>query len=365
MGPGGTRSGTPPPRRLWVRLVVAAAAMIMTVLLAEGVARFAFPTWAPRTARLTDFWRYDPRYGWSHIPGVRGTFQSDGVGAQVVINAKGFRGPDIPYGRRPDRRRVLFLGDSYTWGFGVGLGDMFTTRLEQQVPGLEVVNLGVSGYSTDQELLLYQDEGRKYQADLVVIVVAYNDVLGNARTTEYVVYGKPAFTLNDGKLRLINQPVQQPSLVTRAFTRLAWRSYILTQVHRGLYELGVGRVVVDGKPAGGATSAVASIERGSVVPPQLGNWTLTARLLGALAQDVHADGSELLVVFADGIPAAPTVARALAPEGVSSIVLDDVLDSRDPALHLADKLHWSPSGHARVADALAGPIRETLSRPRR
>jgi lysophospholipase L1-like esterase len=368
MGPGGTRSRAVLPRPLWARLVVAAGAVILTVLMAEGIARVAFPGWAPRTARLTDFWRYDPRYGWSHIPGVRGTFRSHGVDAQVVINAKGFRGPEVPYSRTPDRRRVLFLGDSFTWGFGVSFEDMFTTRLERRVPRLEAVNLGVSGYSTDQELLLYQDEGRKYRPDLVVVVVAYNDSLGNARTIEYAVYGKPAFVMDEGRLRLINQPVEQPDLITRAFTRLAWRSYILTQTHRALYEAGIGRGKVHaGTPAtqSGSAVAAANIDGSAAVPPRLGDWTLTQRLLLTLAQAVRADGAELLVVFADGIPAAPALTRALAADRVRGIVLDEVLDSRDPSLHLADELHWNPAGHVRVADALAEPIREMLARPRR
>jgi lysophospholipase L1-like esterase len=353
-----TRSGAVPSRPLWARIAVALAAVVLAFVLAEGIARVAFPGWAPRTARLTDFWRYDPRYGWSHIPGAHGTFRSHGVDADVVINTKGFRGPEVSYDRTPGRPRVLFLGDSFTWGFGVGFDDIFAARLQRLVPGLEAVNLGVSGYSTDQELLLYQDEGRRYRPDLVVVVVAYNDSLGNDRTVEYVVYGKPAFVLSGDRLQLVNQPVAQPGLATRAFTRMAWRSYILTQVHRALYEVGLGRSLVH---ATAPESMVATATAASV-PPRLGNWTLTARLLVELARATRADGADLLVVFADGIPAAPAVARALETHGVGSIALDGVLDVRDPRVHLPDALHWNALGHTRVAEALAEPIREMLAR---
>ena len=253
MAPGDTRSSAVRPRPLGTRLVVACVAVILSVLLVEGIARVAFPGLAPRTARLTDFWRY----------GARGAFRSHGVDAQdaqVVINAKGFRSPD--------------------------------------------------------------------------------------------------------HLQLVNQPVEQPGVITRAFTRLAWRC-ILTQIHRALYEAAIGRDDAHGgAPATKAEAVVvaATVESGAAVSPRLKNWTLTARLLLALAQAVRADGAELLVVFADGIPVAPALTRSLATAGVNSIVLDEGLDRRDPSLHLADELHWNPSGHTRVANALAGPTRETLSR---
>jgi hypothetical protein len=349
-------------KRIAQNLAVAAVAAIIAGLAMEGAVRIAFPDWAPRTARLTDFWRYDARYGWSHIPGATGTFRSYGIDTKVVINAKGYRGPEVSYDRNPGRSRVLFLGDSYTWGYGVNLEDTFASRLEKFIPGLETVNLSVSGYATDQEMLVYRDEGHKYRADLVVVVVADNDSLGNARTVEYGVYGKPAFIVEDGHLKLINQPVAQPSIVTRAFTRLVWRSYVLTQIHRELYEFTVGA------GPGHATAAparTASVVNEKVAHTLLRNWALTTEELLELARIIRADGSEPLVVFADGIRAAPLVARTLKAHGIESITLDDVIDQYDPALHLPDAMHWSPRGHARVADTLLEPIRQLLARNRR
>src|SRR5205823_10546554 len=53
MAPGDTRSSAVRPRPLGTRLVVACVAVILSVLLVEGIARVAFPGLAPRTARLT------------------------------------------------------------------------------------------------------------------------------------------------------------------------------------------------------------------------------------------------------------------------------------------------------------------------
>jgi hypothetical protein len=138
------------------RVLLVGISLLVGLLLAEGLTRLLLPQMAPRTAQLTKFWRYDARYGWSHIPGASGTFAAHGIDSSVQINAKGFRGPEVEYARDPNRQRLLVLGDSYVWGYGVNQEEMFTEQLKRMRPEIEVVNLGVSGYSTDQELLLYR-----------------------------------------------------------------------------------------------------------------------------------------------------------------------------------------------------------------
>ena len=163
-------------RRFGIPLLLVIFSLLFSLIVLEGAVRVFLPHWAPRTGQITNFWNFDSRYGWAHIPGTSGRFDSYGFNTTIRINANGFRGHEVPYARMDERRRVLVLGDSFVWGFGVNEHEMFTTLLEELVPDLEAVNLGVSGYSTDQELLLYQNEGYKYQADMVVILVVENDL---------------------------------------------------------------------------------------------------------------------------------------------------------------------------------------------
>lgn len=53
----------------------------------------------------------------------------------------------------PARPRVLFIGDSIVFGHGVQAHETMTRALEQLLPGWQVLNAGVQGYSPDQELL--------------------------------------------------------------------------------------------------------------------------------------------------------------------------------------------------------------------
>src|ERR1700693_386562 len=183
-------------------LVLLLFTCFVVFLAAEGLARLFFPQWAPRSGRLTQFWQYDARYGWGNIPGAAGAFRSFGFDSRVTINERGHRGPLIPFARTPGHKRLVIIGDSYVWGYGVNDGEMFTALVPNLLPGAEVVNMSVTGYSTDQELLVYQDEGYQYNADWVVLVFCMNDVLGNIARTMYVSYGKPLFVLDHDQLRL-------------------------------------------------------------------------------------------------------------------------------------------------------------------
>jgi lysophospholipase L1-like esterase len=90
-------------------------------------------------------------------------------------NAQGFRGRTLEP-RRGDVRRVLALGDSYT--FGWGLDDASQTwpgRLEASLQGFEVFNAGVPGYNTVQESHLLDELLARGEVDVVVLAYVVND----------------------------------------------------------------------------------------------------------------------------------------------------------------------------------------------
>lgn len=98
-----------------------------------------------------------------------------------LINADGFRGRDYDVGKS-DAIRIIALGDSVTFGRGVLLENTYPKVLEDRLNredryGLryEVLNLGVGGYNSRQQLELYKTKGRKYEPDLLVIGFVLND----------------------------------------------------------------------------------------------------------------------------------------------------------------------------------------------
>lgn len=103
------------------------------------------------------------------------------------FNSLGFRGPDYEIPAPPGTFRILALGDSYTLGMGVHEQDTFTAKLEAQLNAaagardqpirFEVVNGGVSGYSTREERVSYERYSAAYEPQIVLLVMVSNDDL--------------------------------------------------------------------------------------------------------------------------------------------------------------------------------------------
>jgi len=174
--------------------------------------------WERRPVSYT-FDAYDPTRGWGLRPG-RWTFGS----ATVSANSRGIRGRvEYSPGRRPGLRRVVVVGDSFTFGEGVGDDETYPAQLQARLgPGIEVINLGVHGYGHDQMLIHLREEGLRYQPDLVVLGYYADDVARNGLS--FRDYAKPRYALREGALVLEGSPVPPPA---RTLAREAFRSHLL------------------------------------------------------------------------------------------------------------------------------------------
>lgn len=145
---------------------------VATLLLMEGVA-YLLPAPSP-----TGAWRDEsgttggilldgsPWFLWELRPGVH---QERGV--TVSVNALGMRGAEVGPKSGP---RVLALGDSSIYGFGVADDEVFTSRLAASLD-VEVINGGVPGYSTFQSLNLLDARGLALEPDVLLIGNLWSD----------------------------------------------------------------------------------------------------------------------------------------------------------------------------------------------
>ena len=98
-----------------------------------------------------------------------------------IANSDRMRNPDVPVERGPNDFRVLSLGDSVTFGWGVRYEEAYPTvlaeLLREALPGREihVMNGGCSGYSAYQGLEILRRRGLKYRPDVVTIWFGWND----------------------------------------------------------------------------------------------------------------------------------------------------------------------------------------------
>jgi lysophospholipase L1-like esterase len=160
---------------LRTNLVLLAVSVGLALLVLEVAARVLLPAPLP--------WRYpqaryrpEPALIFGLEPDQRG-FTADKA---VTINERGLRGAVVPYERTPGRLRLLFLGDSITFGYGVADDEVVSARvtalLDQQGVPAESINAAVPSYNTEQEVAYLEREGVRYAPDWVIVGVCWNDI---------------------------------------------------------------------------------------------------------------------------------------------------------------------------------------------
>jgi 2-polyprenyl-3-methyl-5-hydroxy-6-metoxy-1,4-benzoquinol methylase len=161
---------------------------------------------------------HDALIGYRYVPDIKLMLPRPGGGTyHFQTNSQGIRS-SREYGlKKPaGTKRIIICGDSMSAGQFVSNEHRMSEQLERRVPGLEVINLSLEGSGTDQQLLLYENIGLKYEHDLVILMPFLSNLRRNmvaaregfdAKTGARVLRGKPRFAIVDGQLELRNVPV--------------------------------------------------------------------------------------------------------------------------------------------------------------
>lgn len=166
-------------------LLVACLFVVLGTLLGLVVGEVAIRTLTPdRSAfELRGLHRFRPDLPWLYElrPGAQGRLSETGS-ASYRISADGLRDAIHVRPKPPGVFRVVVLGDSIAFGYGVEQEEAFPQLLEQRLArlapdsGIEVVNLGVGGYNAYNEEKLLEGVGRSYEPDLVLVQFCINDL---------------------------------------------------------------------------------------------------------------------------------------------------------------------------------------------
>jgi hypothetical protein len=163
------------------------------------------------SASTKHIYRAHPQLGWVGRPGatVRRSLMSSCE--EYRYNNDGFRGPDRTPAKAPGTLRVVVLGDSFLEGYQFADDELLTAHLEKMLTArlhrpVEVINMGLAGWTTPQQYMAYQVYGRQYDPDLVVLLFSScNDVAEASRKYAEIysndpVAGRAFFTLNGDQL---------------------------------------------------------------------------------------------------------------------------------------------------------------------
>lgn len=109
-------------------------------------------------------------------------------GGNITINSQGLRDRERNWEKPEGVRRILGIGDSFTFGYQVALDESYLKQLEKKLNRSEasrsgvnwdVINAGVTGYNMWQYLEYFKCCGYRYNPDLLIIGVFFDDFKGD------------------------------------------------------------------------------------------------------------------------------------------------------------------------------------------
>jgi hypothetical protein len=189
---------------LRVKLAVVASSLVVGLVIFEVFLRaigFTYPI----------FYQPDASRGYALRPNMEGWYRKEGE-AFVRINSDGLRDREHSKEKPSNTLRIAVVGDSYAEAFQVAQEKAFWSVMEQRLQDcptlagrrVEVINFGVSGYGTAQELITLRERVWEYSPDVVLLAMTTNnDVLDNSRALK-LTDEIPYFTLREGQLVLDN-----------------------------------------------------------------------------------------------------------------------------------------------------------------
>lgn len=168
------------------KLLANGLVLLVTVAVMAGMFEVACRTVANTGMQYDiEMWKYatqikriaaDPAVGHEHTPGTAAHL----MGSDVTINSGGLRDREIAAGKPEGVTRIMMLGDSIVFGWGVAQDKTMSVVLEQDLKNggfgpAQVINTGVGNYNTAMEVAYFLKSGALLQPDVVVLNYFIND----------------------------------------------------------------------------------------------------------------------------------------------------------------------------------------------
>ena len=290
-------------RRLKLKLCLAGCSLLFSVVLVEAGLRLAGVEFSSHT-------RWDRHRGFATVPNSTWKHDTEGE-SDIRINRFGFRDENWSVNADDETVRVAVLGDSFVAAHEVDEDERFTELLEEELDSatnsarVNVMNFGVRGYGTAQELMTYRHVVRDFDPDVVLLAVfTGNDIVNNCRALQGAAK-RPYFDLRNDRLvldetfrtdvkvrsRRVLQTLSTHSRAVQVIHRVGCllmgkRAHHQGRLHQRLFQAGLKKS--------------CWVEHELYLEPVNGvwqrAWRVTEHLIARLRDEVERDGAELRVV---------------------------------------------------------------------
>jgi len=365
--------------------------------------------------RIIDFsyvttWRFDSITGKALLPGSQMWNTEEGL-AFVKINSDGLRDAEHALEKPENTIRIAVLGDSYAEAIQVPVEQTFWSVAQDKLgycPGLsgkqvEVINFGVSGFGTVQELLTLKHKVWKYSPDIVLLAfLTGNDIRNNLRELQrggnqpYFIYREGKLVLDDSfldksKARWMASPLGDWWFASVPKSRVL-QLLVKSSAYIGQLKNGSGRTERKNAQRLYEQGLDNEIYSAPSDPSWLEAWKVTEDLLRLMNAEVIEHGATfMLVTLSNGIQVNPDplerekVAASLgvedllypdrrlqqfaSEESVKSIMLAPSLQTwaqeNSQCVHGFENAdpcsgHWNEHGHRLAGTVIAQKICESL-----
>jgi len=352
-------SGSGRLRAFLINVAVVAGTLVILLPAAELAVRLIRPQPLPSQEFiqgfvLKDMYVNDDRAGYRLAPGFTGRIERGAVVTEFSTNSLGLRGPE------PGPKsavRILALGDSYTFGWGVPQGEEWIRVAADEINGklgagtVEGWNGGVNGYGTEGALALLERVAPELQPDVVLLGFFANDFTDN-------LLGTGVYEVRNGYLfdRFSHDFFQESVLARESHLYRLISSAWETARLKYLGGVPTARAVKQFSPS--------EFERGRDLSEQL-----ILRLRDAAARA----GASFAVVWLPAdvyalsgssprdVPLRWELQQGIAAAGVPSLDLLPVAlaETRIPGLYLPNDGHLSVRGNRVMGRAVAGWLLES------
>jgi hypothetical protein len=308
-------------------------------LILAMVVMLALPVVAELALRLVRI-QFDPqlyiadqRRGWALRAGAEGIVTSE-TKQYVRINDLGFRDANRSYEKPQNTIRIAVLGNSWTEALQVPINKTYCSLLEHKLTELgcfsgkntEVLNFGVSGYSTAQELITLREEVWKYSPDIIVVAFySARDIANNVRTlnnaadpeqSPYFIFSGNSLVLDDS-FRSLPAVRKRQIMIQRVRAEVNEHIRVLqginALVRRGRVLVATAAIKERARREGGVDTLEHSIYAPPTQPALQEAWRVTEGLIIAIRDEVSSHGAQLHIVTLPNRPQViPDLAKRLA-----------------------------------------------------